>query len=71
MPFLRPTPLLAFAAKKKKGLKTIPIKLISAAGTGFFYTMRKNPSSTPDKMAAVKYDPVVRKRVLFTESKIK
>jgi large subunit ribosomal protein L33 len=51
--------------------KTIPIKLLSSAGTGFFYTTRKNVSKTPDKVAFVKYDPVVRQRVLFKEAKIK
>jgi large subunit ribosomal protein L33 len=51
--------------------KTIPIKLLSSAGTGFFYTTRKNVTKSPDKMALVKYDPVVRQRVLFKEAKIK
>jgi large subunit ribosomal protein L33 len=51
--------------------KTIPIKLLSAAGTGFFYTTRKNVTKSPDKVAFVKYDPVVRRRVLFNEHKIK
>jgi large subunit ribosomal protein L33 len=51
--------------------KTIPIKLLSSAGTGFLYTTRKNVVRTPDKIALVKYDPVVRRRVLFNEHKIK
>jgi large subunit ribosomal protein L33 len=51
--------------------KTIPIKLLSSAGTGFFYTTRKNVTKSPDKVAFVKYDPVVRRRVLFNEHKIK
>jgi large subunit ribosomal protein L33 len=51
--------------------KTIPIKLLSSAGTGFFYTTRKNVVRTPDKIALVKYDPVVRRRALFNEHKIK
>jgi len=51
--------------------KTLPIKLVSSAGTGFFYTTRKNPSRCPDKLAFVKYDPVVRRHVLFKEAKIK
>ena len=54
----------------RKG-KSIPIKLMSAANTGFFYTTRKNPANTPHKLAFVKYDPIVRQRVLFTEQKIK
>jgi large subunit ribosomal protein L33 len=36
--------------------KTIPIKLLSSAGTGFFYTTRKNVVRTPEKIALVKYD---------------
>ncbi len=51
--------------------KTIPIKLLSSAGTGFFYTTRKNVSNTQHKIAFVKYDPIVQKRVLFKEHKIK
>lgn len=51
--------------------KTIAIKLLSSAGTGFFYTTRKNVTNTQHKMALVKFDPVVRQRVLFKEHKIK
>eukprot|EP00529_Nitzschia_sp_RCC80_P038175 CAMPEP_0113475006 /NCGR_PEP_ID=MMETSP0014_2-20120614/18891_1 /TAXON_ID=2857 /ORGANISM="Nitzschia sp." /LENGTH=68 /DNA_ID=CAMNT_0000367899 /DNA_START=83 /DNA_END=289 /DNA_ORIENTATION=+ /assembly_acc=CAM_ASM_000159 len=51
--------------------KTIPIKLLSTAGTGFFYTTRKNVSNTQRKLAFVKFDPIVRQRVLFKEHKIK
>ena len=51
--------------------KTIPIKLISSVGTGFFYTARKNVSRCPDKLAFVKYDPIVKRHVLFNEAKIK
>ena len=51
--------------------KTIPIKLISSAGTGFFYTTRKNITKTTWKLQRMKYDPVVRKHVLFNEGKIK
>lgn len=51
--------------------KTIPIKLLSSVGTGFFYTTRKNVAKVPEKMKMIKFDPVVRRRVLFTEHKIK
>ena len=51
--------------------KTIPIKLISTAGTGFFYTTRKNVTRTTDKLNLMKYDPVVKRRVIFKEGKIK
>jgi large subunit ribosomal protein L33 len=55
-------------AKKKEREK---IKLVSTADTGFYYTTTKNRRNTPDKMEMRKYDPVVRKHVLFKEAKIK
>ncbi len=47
------------------------IKLLSTADTGFFYTTTKNRKNTPDKLEFKKYDPVVRKHVVFKEAKIK
>lgn len=47
------------------------IKLVSSAGTGHFYTTTKNKRTTPDKLEMSKYDPVVRKHVLYKEAKIK
>ena len=47
------------------------IKLVSTADTGFYYTTDKNKKTTPDKLEKKKYDPVVRKHVMFKESKIK
>ena len=47
------------------------IKLVSTADTGFYYTTDKNKKSTPDKLEKKKYDPIVRKHVVFKESKIK
>jgi large subunit ribosomal protein L33 len=47
------------------------IKLLSTAGTGYFYTAMKNKRLHPDKMETMKYDPKVRKHVLFKETKIK
>ena len=47
------------------------IKLVSSADTGHFYTTIKNKRNTPDKMEMKKYDPVVRKHVIYKESKIK
>lgn len=46
-------------------------RLISTAGTGHFYTTDKNKKNTPDKMEVSKYDPVVRKHVMYKEAKIK
>ena len=47
------------------------IKLESSAGTGHFYTTTKNKRTTPDKIEMKKFDPVVRKHVLYTETKLK
>lgn len=47
------------------------IKLNSSAGTGHFYTTTKNKRNTPEKIERMKYDPVVRKHVKYTEGKIK
>jgi len=48
----------------------ILIRLVSTAGTGHFYTTSKNPKKTTEKLLIKKYDPVVRKRVDYKESKI-
>ncbi|MFZ5699029.1 MAG: 50S ribosomal protein L33 [Pseudomonadota bacterium] len=53
-----------------KGIRE-KIKLVSTAGTGYYYTTDKNKRNTPDKMEFNKYDPVVRKHVPFKEAKIK
>ncbi len=50
---------------------TTLIKLVSTAETGFFYVTKKNPRTKTEKLSLKKYDPVVRKHVLFKESKIK
>ena len=47
------------------------IKLLSSAGTGHFYTTDKNKTSTPDKIEMMKFDPKIRKRVIYKEEKIK
>ncbi len=50
---------------------SILIKLVSSAGTGFYYTARKNPRTQTEKMVMRKFDPVARKHVEFKEAKIK
>ncbi len=47
------------------------IRMISSAGTGHFYTTDKNKRNTPDKLEFKKFDPVVRKHVMYKEAKIK
>ncbi|XP_042397234.1 50S ribosomal protein L33-like [Zingiber officinale] len=55
---------------KAKG-GSIFIRLVSAAGTGFFYVKRKNPRKMTEKLEFRKYDPRVNQHVLFTEAKMK
>ncbi len=50
---------------------TILIKLESTAGTGYYYTTKKNPRNTTDTFSVRKYDPVARKHVEFKEVKLK
>lgn len=50
---------------------TVQIRLVSSAGTGFFYVTKKNPRTQTEKLEFRKYDPVVRKHVAFKEAKIK
>ena len=47
------------------------IKLVSTAKTGHYYTTTKNKKEHPDKMETKKFDPKIRKDVLYKESKIK
>ena len=46
------------------------IRLVSTADTGHFYTTTKNKRKQTEKMQIKKYDPVVRKHVVYKESKI-
>jgi large subunit ribosomal protein L33 len=45
------------------------IRLVSSAGTGYFYTTSKKRGK--DKLELKKYDPKARKHVVFKEAKIK
>ena len=47
------------------------IKLLSSAGSGYFYVTMKNKRLHPEKLDKNKYDPVVRKHVSYKETKIK
>lgn len=46
------------------------IRLESTAGTGYYYYTTKNKKTHPEKMELKKYDPIVRKHVLFVEKKM-
>ena len=47
------------------------IKLVSSEGTGHYYTTTKNKRTMPEKLEMKKYDPVVRKHVMYKEANIK
>lgn len=62
----------------------IKVRMVSEAGTGFYYTTVKNPRNTTDKLRLKKYDPKAPrdddeggegggrgKHVWFNEGKIK
>ena len=56
----------------------IKIRLVSEAGTGYFYTTTKNPKAkdkagkgASDKLRLKKYDPKAHAHVWFKEAKIK
>jgi large subunit ribosomal protein L33 len=46
------------------------IRLVSTAGTGFTYYTTKNKRTATGKLELKKYDPVVRKHVVFKEQKM-
>ena len=47
------------------------IKLVSSADTGHFYTTTKNKRTMPEKLEMKKFDPTIRKYVMYKEAKIK
>jgi large subunit ribosomal protein L33 len=47
------------------------IRLVSSAKTGHFYTTAVNKKNMDGKMSIKKFDPVLRKHVIYKEAKIK
>ena len=45
------------------------IQIESTAGTGYRYSVTKNKRLHPDRVEFKKYDPVVKKHVIFKETK--
>ena len=45
------------------------IKLRSTAGTGYTYVTTKNKTNTRERIEIKKYDPVIRKHVVFKEER--
>lgn len=54
-----------------KKVTSLHVKMLSTAGTGYFYVAQKNQRKKPEKFEFRKYDPVVRKHVAFRETKLK
>ena len=54
-----------------KKTNVLTIKMVSSAKTGYFYVTKKNTKNLTEKLKLMKYDPKIRKRVLFEEHKIK
>ena len=67
---MRWSPTSANAAKGSEIMRD-KIKMVSSAGTGHYYTTDKNKRTMTDKLEMTKYDPVVRKHVIYREAKIK
>lgn len=47
------------------------IKLISSKKTGHFYTTTKSKKNISKKLKIKKFDPIIRKHVIYIENKIK
>ena len=45
------------------------IQIESTAGTGYRYSITKNKRLHPNRVEYKKYDPVIRKHVIFKETK--
>ncbi len=49
--------------------KRVIVSLESTAGTGYRYTITKSKRIHPERVEYKKYDPIVRKYVIFKETK--
>ena len=47
------------------------IKLVSSAGTGHFYTTKKNLRTSEGKLELKKFDPKIRKHVIYKEQQMR
>lgn len=50
--------------------KRLIVRLVSLAGTGYYYMMTRSRLKT-HPLEFMKYDPIVKKHVLFVEQKVK
>ncbi len=49
---------------------TVLFKLVSSGGSGYFVVRKKNPKKLVKKLSLRKYDPKLRRRVIFNEAKL-
>lgn len=47
------------------------VRMVSSAGTGHTYVKTKNNKISKEKLEMKKFDPFVRKHVIYRESKMK
>ncbi|XBC38260.1 MAG: 50S ribosomal protein L33 [Buchnera aphidicola (Floraphis choui)] len=47
------------------------IKLVSTSGSKHYYTTTKNKKNKTQKLKLKKYDPIIKKHILYEEKKIK
>ncbi len=50
---------------------TQAIKMVSSEGTGYFYVAKKNTRTKTEKLEFRKYDPKLRRHVMFKEQRMK
>ncbi|WQF83811.1 Putative zinc-binding ribosomal protein [Colletotrichum destructivum] len=55
--------------KKVSKSRVMIVRLLSMAATGYFYTFKRLRTASP--MSMLKYDPIIRRKVLFLEQKKK
>ena len=69
LPFFLQRDIITRIMAKKNNTKRKLVGLVSEeSGVRAYYT-KKNTMNTPDKLSLRKYDPVLRKHVLFVETK--
>ena len=69
LPFFIICGKMSIIMAKKNNTKRKLVGLVSEeSGVRAYYT-KKNTMNTPDKLSLKKYDPVLRKHVVFTETK--
>ncbi len=66
--FIKCGKMIGIMAKKNNTKRKLVGLVSEESGVRAYYT-KKNTMNTPDKLSLRKYDPVLRKHVLFVETK--